>query len=169
MKIFVKFLAHLSVLAVLVTFSPLNLLGQEHPGEHPGKPAQEHPGEQPGKKAKEHPGKESEPVTADMIRQGILSHIQTVTAENSGVFPIRDDKTNQDLKLEFVKVHDRVSVIKGKTYFACTDFTTDGHTYDLDFWMKRVDGEMKVVETKIHKVDGVPRFTYKGDELVEVK
>jgi len=153
----------LLIWVMLMTFGSISVRAQEHPGEHPGQKAQEHPGE--------HPGQESEPVTADMIRQGILSHIEGVTAKNGGVFPLRDEKTSQDLKLEFVKVHDNVSVIKGKTYFACTDFKdqASGNTYDLDFWMKRKDGSMKVVETKIHKVNGQPRFTYKDDELVPVK
>ncbi|MBI3950610.1 MAG: hypothetical protein HY314_09165 [Acidobacteria bacterium] len=147
------------VWAMLLAFGSITLAVQEQPGQH----AQEHPGE--------HPGKESEPVTADMIRQGILSHIQTVTAKNDGVFPIRDEKTGQDLKLEFVKVHDNVSVIKGETYFACTDFKdqASGNIYDLDFWMKRKDGAMKVVETKIHKVNGEPRYTYKDDEIAPVQ
>lgn len=143
--------------------------------EHPGKPAQEHPGSQakehPGSRAKEHPGEKSGVVTAEMIRQGILNHITAVTEKNGGIFPFHDEKTGRDVKLKFVKVHDNVSIIKGKTYFACTDFkdTETGKTYDLDFWMKRVDGTLKVVETKIHKVDGVPRFTYKEDEIVPVQ
>jgi hypothetical protein len=163
MKSFLKIRSALLLGAMLVAVGSVTALAQEHPGEHPGKKAQEHPGE--------HPGKEAKAVTADDIRQGILSHIEAVTAKNGGVFPVRDDQTGQDLKLTFVKVHDNVSVIKGKTYFACTDFKdqASGTTYDLDFWMKRKDGAMKVVETKIHKVNGQPRFTYKDDELVPVK
>jgi hypothetical protein len=167
MKGYRRILIGISVLALLVGFSSSALWGQqEHPGEHPGKKAQEHPGEHPGKKAGE-----AEPVSADVIRQGINSHILAVLAKNDNLFPIRDDKTQKDLKLQFVRVHDRVSIIKGKTYFACSDFTdtASSDTYDLDFWMKREDGEMKVVETKIHKVNGVPRFTYDKDKPVEVK
>ena len=68
---------------------------------------------------------------------------------------------------------DKVSYIKKEdAYFACTDFkTTDGQAaYDIDFWMKKAkDGKLEVYKTKIHKKDGEPRFTYKDDEIVEVK
>lgn len=137
--------------------------------EHPGTThMHEHPGE-----SAEHPGEKSL-LSAKQIIEGIKDHISKVTAENGGYYPLRDEKEGKDLRLKLVKVHeDRVSYIKKQdAYFACTDFAAeDGKTaYDVDFWMrKNVEGELEVYKTKIHKKDGSPRFTYKDDEIVEVK
>jgi hypothetical protein len=149
---------------------------QEHPGkEHPGK---EHPG-------KEHPGQTKKDVTSareltgQEIHDGIQAHIDGILKAKNNLFPITDTVTKQNLKLQFVKVHDdKVSIIspkkKGetKTYFACTDFKdpATGTTYDIDFWMKlQPNGKLKVVDTRIHKVGGQPRYTYKNDEIVDIK
>lgn len=173
-----KIMSILLVLTIAVCFSKI-AFAAEHPGEHPGtNPAaehKEHPGkthEHPGEGA-EHPGKESL-LKADQIIKGIKDHINKITVANEGYYPIRDEKDKKDLKLKLIKVHeDKVSYIqKEDAYFACTDFVTDdGRTsYDLDFWMKKnEEGELEVYKTKIHKKDGTPRFTYKDDELVEVK
>jgi len=161
MKKLVSVLLALSVSFFLANFC----FAAEHPGtahEHPGKThAAEHPGEQAM-------------LSAGQIIQGIKGHIARVTKESGGVFPIHDTKENKHLKLKLVKVHeDKVSYIKkDDAYFACTDFITDdGKTkYDVDFWMKEgKDGKLEVYMTKIHKQDGKPRFTYKDDEIVEVK
>lgn len=61
---------------------------------------------------------------------------------------------------------------KEDAYFACTDFiTADGQvSYDIDFWMKKgKGGELSVYQTKIHKKDGTPRFTYRDDEIAPVE
>lgn len=133
--------------------------------EHPGEPAKsEHPGnKQAGKEAM---------FSAEQIIKGIKEHIASVTKANNGYFPITDTMEGKDLKLKLIRVHeDKVSYIKKEdAYFACTDFVTaDGKTkYDLDFWMREKSGELKVYQTKIHKKDGNPRFTYQDDEIVAV-
>jgi hypothetical protein len=154
---------------------------QEHPGrEHPGR---EHPGrEHPGKEYPEQPKKGVIPareLTGQEIHDGIQEHIDKKLKANNNLFPITDNVTKQKLNLQFVKVHDdKVSIIspkkKGetKTYFACTDFKEPaaGTAYDIDFWMKlQPNGKLKVVDTRIHKVDGQPRYTYKNDEIVDIK
>ena len=177
-------------LAIVVFFSAAPQAA-EHPGEHPGTKAAEDPGEHPGTKAAEHPGMtaeehqgpgarlsehpgETKMLSADKIIKGIKAHIKSVTDANNGVFPLPDAKEGKDLKLKLVKVHEnKVSYIKkDDAYFACTDFvTTDGSAkYDVDFWMKESkNGTLEVYMTKVHKKDGSPRFTYKDDEIVEVK
>lgn len=156
MRVFLLFL-----LVMSVSFLNCALAG-EHPGaEHPGKTHTE-----------EHPG-EHEMLSADDIINGIKDHINSITQANAGIFPISDPVLGKDLRLKLVKVHeDKVSYIKkDDVYFACTDFVTDNGAakYDLDFWMKDASGgKLKVYQTKIHKKDGVPRFTYKDDEIVDI-
>ncbi len=68
----------------------------------------------------------------------------------------------------------QVRVIEGKTYFMCIDFNAsekqpDGKvkttTLDIDFWLEEDEGNLKVSEIKIHKVEGTPRFKYEEDEI----
>ncbi len=170
---------------------PAEAAKAEHPGkaaaaEHPGKAAGqpkpvEHPAAAAGQpvKTSEHPPHGVAPgekitVSADKIINGIKGHIAGITAANNGVFPITDAVDGKALSLKLIKVHeDKVSHIKkDDAYFACTDFATADGTamYDLDFWMKKGAGDkLEVYQTKIHKKDGAPRFTYKDDEIVEVK
>lgn len=169
MKKLFSILVCIAITAFLVGLSQ----AAEHPGEHPGSPAKseqpvkaaEHPGlEQPGAKAG---------LSAEDIIKGIKEHIASVTKANNGYFPITDTEEGKDLQLKLIRVHeDKVSYIKKEgAYFACTDFVTaDGKTkYDLDFWMKEKGGKSKVYQTKIHKKEGIPRFTYIDDEIVPVE
>ena len=154
-------------------------IAAEHPGEHPGASAETEHKEHPGKThaeehlGAEHPGAEAM-LTANEIIKGIKNHINKVTKANVGYFPISDTKEGKDLRLKLIKVHeDRVSYIKkDAAYFACTDFKADDGktTYDIDFWMKKgKQGKLEVYQTKIHKKDGKPRFTYRDDEIVVVE
>lgn len=166
------------LLAVALTFSGVSL-AVEHPGEHPGMPAKVEHKEHPGKThAQEHPGSEhpgeEAMLSAEEIIEGIKEHINAVAEANYGYFPITDTKEGRDLRLKLIKVHeDRVSYIKKEdAYFACTDFKTDDDKaiYDIDFWMKKgKKGKLEVYQTKIHKKDGQPRFTYQDDEIVLVE
>jgi hypothetical protein len=123
----------------------------------------------PGQSISEHLGKETM-LSADKVIKGIKDHIDKVTKANAGYFPITDSEEGKDLRLKFIKVHeDKVSYIKKEdAYFACVDFKTDDGktTYDIDFWMKKgIFGKLNVFQTKIHKKDGKPRFTYQDDEI----
>ncbi|MDP2600367.1 MAG: hypothetical protein Q8P84_06505, partial [Deltaproteobacteria bacterium] len=145
----------------------------EHPGdEHAGKPAKkEHPGE-------EHAGSKAPDFNAVQIKGAMKAHIEKNTKK--GVFAIQDPKTQENLKLKFVKIHDPVRKIEGKGYFACTDFEVigeKGKLYDLDFWLNPKDGTLLVTETKIHKEpkkqgEGwvkVERYTFVNDKPVVIK
>lgn len=145
----------------------------EHPGEHPGTPAKEEHKEHLSKThTEEHPGKK-EMLSANAIIKAIEDHISAVTAANNGYYPFTDAEEGKDLKLTLVKVHeDKVSYIKKEdAYFACADFTAEGGAaYDLGFWMKKnPEGKPEVYQTKIHKKDGTPRFTYQDDEIAPVE
>lgn len=143
--------------------------GQEHAGtEHAG---QEHAGQ-------EHGGEAAQSYTAAEIKGAMNAHITMRTQD--GIFKIHDEKTNEELELKFVKIHDPVRKIEGKGYFACTDFEVVGQAgklYDLDFWLNPADGTLKVTEEKIHK-NPVPkgdgwekkaRYTFINDNPVEIE
>lgn len=129
-------------------------------------------GEHPAGSA-EHPG--GAPPSAAQIQSAIVAHIEAETARNAGTFRITDDLTQQELALRFEKLHDDkvANILEGSgkgSSFACTDFVAaDGTRYDLDFWMKPdAGGQLQVVDTKVHKVNGDPRFTYQNDEIVQI-
>ena len=147
-----KLICILSILAITICFSKISI------AQHPGTPIET-----------EHPGKGAM-LSADEIIKGIKDHIDKVTKANAGYFSINDPIEGKDLRLKLIKVHeDKVSYIKkDDAYFACVDFRTDDGktTYDIDFWMKKgMFGKPKLSQTKIHKKDGRPRFTYQDDEI----
>lgn len=168
--------------------------GKEHAGkdaskEHAGK---EHAGKEAGKEhagkehaGKEHAGKEhagsATKVSAQNIKDAMNAHITAETAKGGGVFKIKDEKTSENLELNFVKIHDPVRKIDGKGYFACTDFSVKGapeKLYDLDFWLNPgTDGKLAVTATKIHKHpkqtggkwEKEARYTFENDKPVEIQ
>jgi len=146
------------VLAASVTLLPAVALAAEHGGTPMGGAA-EHPGQQ---------------ITSRSVKKSITDHVKELTAGSKGVLTIKDDKLGKEWKLKLDKVHDPVRKFEkeGQTiYFACSDFKAlDGKDIlDIDFWMVEKDGTLKVIDTKIHKVNGEPRYTYEGTELKEIK
>lgn len=102
--------------------------------------------------AQEHPG-ETEEKKAWEIKAAMDEHIARKTKEGGGVFKFKDEKTGQDLELEFVKIHDPVTKTKAG-YFACTDFRVKGQPdklYDLDFWVNEKGNALAVTQTRLHK------------------
>jgi len=144
------------LLAFLVS---IPLCGTGAAAEHGGNPLSEHPGKA---------------VTARSVKNAIKDHVKAVAGRNNGVFAISDDKLKKEWRLKLDKIHDPVRRFEkdGKTiYFACSDFkSTEGNdVLDIDFWIVENSGKMEVIDTRIHKVNGEPRFTYEGTELREVK
>ena len=128
-------------------------------------PVQEHPGSIEGARAWQ-----------------VMASIHDYILENKdedGNITVKDDKTGEDLKLQFVEMHRPVRRLKGEgKFFACTDFRKPGSTdeyYDLDFWVDEKDGSLKVGDVKVHKVpvqeDGiwtqVDRYTFEGMDFEE--
>jgi len=123
-------------------------------------PASEHPGHLATKRGWE-------------VMSAVEQHAMQVSAANHGVFKLKDDKTGQELDLEFVDTHQPVRQLDANGhYFACTDFRVVGtkdEIYDIDFWVTDKNGTMSVDQTKVHKVpelkDGrwvqVPRYEWK--------
>ncbi len=142
--------------------------------------AAEHPGS-----AVEHPGKAVEKksttgeiaghtITADFVKKSIQAHVDAQAKAHGGTFLIKDAKLDKTWKLKLDKIHDPVRVFEkdGQTiYFACSDFksTDSNDVLDIDFWMVPHGHELTVTDTKIHKLNGEPRYTYEGTTLKEIK
>src|SRR6202789_74255 len=122
-------------------------------------PASEHPGHLATKRGWE-------------VMSAVEQNAMQETLKNNGVFKLKDDKTGQELTLEFVDTHQPVRQLDDGHYFACTDFRVAGtkdQIYDIDFWVSDKDGKMTVDQTKVHKVPElkggqwiqVPRYEWK--------
>ena len=115
-------------------------------------------------------------VYAQDIKAAMHRHIENVVGDD-GLFNIVDDVTSEPLILRFVQIHDPVRQIGDDVYFACTDFHVDGikdKLYDVDFWLREDNGELKVFQTKIHKEPRNsllygwykhPRYTFVNDAI----
>lgn len=162
-------LVGLIILGVGVGMDRMAALAQEHGGQG----VQEHGGQ-------EHGGKKATGFTAAQIKDALKAYIDQKTKGGKEPLTLKDDKTGETLALVFVKVHDPVRKFKDGRFFACTDFHPQGapeKLYDLDFWLTPKGDRLEVTEVRIHKepklVDGkwekVPRYTFKGDEVVEIQ
>ena len=154
------------LLGMAVSVDAAEHAGQEHGGTTTAPAAKEH-----GGTTQEHGGLPAAPAaqvgqavkaepSAEQIRQTIQSYAQG-TAQKKGAFAIKDAVTGATRDLEFVRVHDRVGKT-GSLYYACTDMrdTQTGESLDLDFDVKSEGGNLSVVDQRIHKVSGQPRYTY---------
>ena len=128
-------------------------LAQEHP-EHP-KPKADQKKEQPKAKA-EHA------YSMDELEKAITSEIEATQNKNGGVYAMDDKANNKTWSMKLDHVHrERLSRLDPKTYFACTDFKSDdGHTVDVDFFMKDDGKKLVLSDATIHKVDGKPRYNW---------
>jgi hypothetical protein len=122
--------------------------------------------------ASEHPGA-TEQARGWEVMSAVEDDIVHERAKDNGIFRLKDPKTGEELKLEFVGTHQPVRRLQQDgRFFACTDFRKEGtkdEFYDIDFWVNEKDGKMKVDEVRLHKVpekqaDGsyiqVPRYSF---------
>jgi len=133
----------------------------------------DHPGTSvgPSKSTIEHPGRA---ITANFVKKSIEQHVNAQAKSNKGMFMIQDVKLNKDWRLKLAKVHDPVRTFEkdGMTiYFACSDFNSvdSKDVLDIDFWMVSKRNKLEVIDTKIHKVNGEPRFGHEGTNIKEIK
>ena len=128
--------------------------------------------------AQEHPG-EIEEFKAWEVKAAIHAHVARKVKEGGGVIKIKDDKTGEELKLEFVRIHNPVRKVKGEGYFACSDFRVQGEPekiYDIDFWLKQEGEKLVITKTRIHKEPAKegnqwvkkPRFGFDEGKMVEI-
>lgn len=173
----------LLTLSITICFSNLSASAAEHGGkEHGGRVAPEASSHQDSTKAhsdkehaKEHGGKEhggaaiqAEP-TADNIKATMKAYV-VEQSEAAGSFGIMDSETGKVRNLTLVRVHERVGKT-GDYYYSCADFTDidTGELLDLDIDVEYKDGNLSVVDVRIHKVGGKERYTYdENDNRVPV-
>ena len=101
--------------------------------------------------------------TNDDVRKAAQDFVAEQSKE-SGTLSVFDPVVAKERKLSFEKIQEQV----GKAtdyYFTCGDFkdTESGEMIDLDFDVESKDGQLSVIDVRIHKVDGKERFTYDAD------
>lgn len=100
----------------------------------------------------------------EQLRETIRDHIAN-QEKLQGAFAILDERTGDLRRLELVGVHERVGKV-GDYYYSCTDMkdVKTGELLDLDFDIEDQKGQLKVADIRIHKDDGIPRYTYGKDD-----
>jgi len=112
----------------------------------------------------ETPVDEQRKATIADVEKGIRAYIKTQTDMGDGYFSLEDDSLQLNLRL--VRVHtEYLSVLSPGRYFACVDLVdTTGDVYDVDFFLAGKPDDMDVTETKVHKLNGKPFYTWKQQE-----
>lgn len=99
-------------------------------------------------------------VTGD-IKAGIEKHIAAESTRGNGYMklPYKD----KGLALKLVRVHvEYLATLGPGRHFACVDMVgADGEFYDVDFFMEGDPGSMRVTETTVHKINGIPLYLWK--------
>ncbi|MGH7273942.1 MAG: hypothetical protein ACREIQ_05790, partial [Nitrospiria bacterium] len=87
------------------------------------------------------------------VKAKIEEHIAAKVKEGGGVFKFKDDRTGEEVSLEFVKVG-VVRGIKGHGYVGSADFRVKGEPekfYNLDFWVKPREGQLALMDIRTHR------------------
>jgi len=100
----------------------------------------------------------------DEIAAGIDKHIEEQIVEGGGYFHLQHG--DLDLKLKLVRIHmEFLSNLGPQSHFACVDLAdVSGDVYDVDFFLSGDPGSMKVTETTVHKLNGIPYYVWDQDE-----
>ena len=100
------------------------------------------------------------------VKAKIEELIAAKVKEGGGVFKFKDDRTGEEVALEFVKIR-VIRGIKGHGYVGSVDFHVKGEPeklYDIDFWVKPMDDQLVLMDIRTH------RFPKKeGNEWVQVR
>ena len=76
--------------------------------------------------------------------------------EVKSTFLLTDPVENKILSLKFDKLHKGMMKFQDG-YLACADFNAGKTSYDIDFLVKVMDGQYRVVKAAVHAVDGKKR------------
>lgn len=174
-----KIFCLIMVLAVALCYGQFSLAaehgGKEHGGEEHGD--KEHGGKEHGDKehggeehGKEHGGEEKGSKgshggpTAENIRHAMKDYVVAKSAK-TGTLDIHDTKINKMRRLVLIRVHERVGKT-GDYFYSCADFkdVDSGEMLDLDLDVEYKNGNLSVVDVRIHKVDGKERYTYDDND-----
>lgn len=98
--------------------------------------------------------------TAEALRSTIRNYV-SAEEQAKGFFSVVDPKTGVARKLKLERVHERVGKT-GNYYYSCADLkdAETGDLLDLDFDVSDTGSELKIVDVRIHKDNGNPRYTY---------
>ncbi len=108
--------------------------------------------------------------TPEALRSTIRNYVDA-EEQSKGFFSVVDPKTGAARKLKLERVHERVGKT-GNYYYSCADLkdTETGDLLDLDFDVSDANNELKVVDIRIHKDNGKPRYTYDAnDNMIPVQ
>src|SRR3989338_9428891 len=98
-------------------------------------------------------------VTAE-IKAGIEKHIEEEARRGGGFF--RFSSGGKDYQFKLVRVHtEYISRLGPERHFACVDLVDEaGDVYDTDFFLSGKPDAMFVTETTLHKLNGIPYYTW---------
>lgn len=101
-------------------------------------------------------------VTTESLAQSISTYVETESSRHGGWFAVTDPEQQTAIELALTTVHkERLSQLADGRYFACADFQgRDGHTYDVDIFMRRESTGLTPTDVIVHKQDGKPRFDW---------
>lgn len=93
------------------------------------------------------------------------SYVESESQKTGGNFEVLDPDTNKTRKLSLTRVHERVGKT-GDYYYSCADFqdVDSGELLDLDLDVADQNGQLKVVDVRVHKVGGKERYTYDAND-----
>ena len=81
------------------------------------------------------------------IQSAMNAYIQEKTSADGGTYLLDGQK------VDFDYLHDGVKE-KGDSYVSCADFKMGSDVYDLDYYVKEINGKPTVVKEVLHKKNG---------------
>ncbi len=81
------------------------------------------------------------------IQNAMSTYIQEKTVADGGTYLVEGQQA------QFDYLHDGVKV-EGDTYISCADFKIGSDVYDLDYYVKKIDGTPRVMKEGLHKKNG---------------
>lgn len=129
-------------------------------------------------------------LTREEIRAAIRRILDRDQKLHGGYFLIWDAKAQHAWRLKHQSVHERVAWMDSPVarrmlaehglipqsreeeivYFACNNFVSaEGTIVDVDVWMARSGDKLAPLQMMIHKVSGIPRYTFRNDEIIDIE
>jgi transglutaminase-like putative cysteine protease len=99
-------------------------------------------------------------ISIVQIQAEIERHIADSSARTGGFYRFSENGKNYNFKL--VRVHtEYLSRLGPRRCFACVDLVDEkGDVYDVDFFLQGDPGSMVVTESTLHKLNGIPSYTW---------
>jgi transglutaminase-like putative cysteine protease len=103
-------------------------------------------------------------VLTEDIQKGIEEYIEKKSHEGRGYFQFSTG--DKEFSFKLVRIHTEYLANLGPgSYFACVDLVDNvGDVYDVDFFLKGDPGSMDVIETTIHKLNGIPFYLWEQNK-----